>query len=125
MKRILLSLSLVISVILGGLAVSLPTYADDVCNGNFSDALKEAAGCNTTATADSVLNGVLDVIFGIVGVIGVCVIIYGGFMFLTSAGEAQKAYKARHAIIYGVVGLIVAMLAFTIVQFVSRAANGV
>ena len=46
------------------------------------------------------------------------VIIYGGFMYTTSAGDSNKVTKAKNAIMYGIIGLVVAMLAFAIVNFV-------
>jgi hypothetical protein len=45
-------------------------------------------------------------------------VIYGGFMFMTSQGEPDKAANARKTIINAVVGLVIALLATGIVSFI-------
>lgn len=61
---------------------------------------------------------ILNVIVGVVGVIAVAVIIIGGILYVTSTGEAAKTTRARNTILYGIVGLVIALLAFAIVRFV-------
>ena len=51
-------------------------------------------------------------------------IVMGGISFATSQGDASKTTKARNTILYGVVGLVVALLAFAIVNFVLGAVFG-
>ena len=53
-----------------------------------------------------------------VGFIAVAMIVMGGISFATSQGDTAKVAKARNTILYGVVGLVVALLAFAIVNFV-------
>lgn len=67
---------------------------------------------------------ILNVIVGVVGVVAVAVIIIGGIFFVTSQGDASKVTRARNTILYGVVGLIVALLAFAIVNFVLSSVFG-
>ena len=64
------------------------------------------------------LNTIISVVVGVLGLLAVAIIIYGGFMYTTSAGDASKIKKAKDTIMYGVVGLVVALLAFAIVNFV-------
>lgn len=66
----------------------------------------------------STLNTVINVIIGIVGLVAVVMMIIGGISFITSQGDSAKVTKARNTILYGVVGLVVALLAFAIVNFV-------
>lgn len=95
--------------------------ASDLCNDDqIDEALKQAAGCFDTKRADSVANMVIDIILSMVGVLAVGVMIYGGFLYLTSNGSTQKLEKAKHAIMYGLIGLVVCLLAFAIVSFVGR-----
>lgn len=58
---------------------------------------------------------ILTLALTIVGVIGVIV---GGFMYVISAGEAQKIQTARKAVLYSVVGVAVGVLSQTILRFV-------
>ncbi|MBQ3310296.1 hypothetical protein IJG73_02545, partial [Candidatus Saccharibacteria bacterium] len=48
----------------------------------------------------------------------VVVIIYGGANILLSQGDPGKIKKGKDAILYGLIGLVIALLAFAIVNFV-------
>ena len=61
---------------------------------------------------------VINVIVGVVGIVAVAVIVIGAVFFVISTGEAAKTTRARNTIIYGVVGLVISLLAFAIVNFV-------
>ena len=65
-----------------------------------------------------VLNTVINVVLGVIGFVAVAMIILGGISYTTSQGDAAKTTKARNTILYGVVGLVIALLAFAIVNFV-------
>ena len=64
------------------------------------------------------LNTIINVVLGVLGLLAVAMIIYGGFMYTTSAGDATKIKKAKDTIMYGVIGLVIALLAYAIVNFV-------
>lgn len=103
--------------------VAQPVWAEDtVCTDpNISQDLKEAAGCNTTTSADTVANNVIEIVIGVLGLVAVFVMIYGGFTYMTSTGDASKIQRGKNIIIYGLVGLVVAILAYAIVKFVGGA----
>ncbi len=67
---------------------------------------------------NSTIVNAINIITGIVGLLAVVVMILGGITFITSQGDAAKVAKAKHTVLYGVVGLVVALLAFAIVNFV-------
>ena len=66
-----------------------------------------------------VVQDVIDILFWAIGIIAVIMIIVGGIMYATSMGDPGKAKKAKDAIMYGIVGLVIALLAFAIVRFVT------
>lgn len=66
---------------------------------------------------------IINVVLGMVGIIAVVVIIIGGISFITSQGDPGKVTKARNTILYGAVGVVVALLAFAIVNFVLNSHN--
>jgi hypothetical protein len=70
------------------------------------------------ASVDSVVEIVVNVLLFIVGIISVIMIIIGGIRFVTAGGNAASVTAARNTILYAVIGLIVAALAYAIVQFV-------
>lgn len=87
--------------------------------------VEHIADCNVQEVAEghgliNVIMRVIDVILGFVALIAVFVIILGGIQFTTSTGDPAKTKKAKDTILYGVVGLVVALLAFAIVNFVLR-----
>jgi len=75
---------------------------------------KDVGGPGLTETVTNIIN---TVIFG-VGIIAVIMVILGGIQYSTSQGDPGKTKKAKDTIMYGVIGLLVAILAFTIVNFV-------
>ncbi len=61
---------------------------------------------------------IIEVIIGVLGIAAVVIIVLGGVQFLTSTGDPGKVKKAKDTIMYGIIGLVVAILAFAIVNFV-------
>lgn len=73
-----------------------------------------------TATVMSITNWIL----GFVAVIATLIIIYGGVLYLTSAGSEDMISKAKTTIVYGIVGLIVCGLAYAMVSVVATILGG-
>ncbi len=127
MKKILIGLlSGVLMVMLGVgspmvYAENSETNDDLICDSLESEELKAAAGCGTKGTVPDVLSVAINVVISVMGIAAVVVIMYGGFLLLTSTGDAAKVTKGRRVIIYAVVGLVVAILAYVIVNFISSA----
>ncbi len=67
---------------------------------------------------EAALQTILNTLFVLMGIVAVFMIIYGGFMMMTSAGDPGKVAKGKSTIIWGVIGLLVSILATTIVNFV-------
>jgi len=53
-------------------------------------------------------------VLAIAGMIAVLFLIYGGFLYLTAGGDAERVTKAKTTIINAVIGIIVIALAFAI-----------
>ena len=62
--------------------------------------------------------GILNAVIGVLSFVCVVVIIIGGANYMTSSGDAGKVKKAKDTILYGIIGLVVCVLAFAIVNFV-------
>lgn len=77
---------------------------------------------NVNATGQGDLWGnvqsIINAIIGALGIVAVVIIIIGGVNYMTSSGDAGKVKKAKDTILYGVIGLVVCVLAFAIVNFV-------
>lgn len=77
-----------------------------------------AGGVADNSDLLGVLTTIINVVVGVVGFIAVAMIVMGGISYATSQGDAAKTKKGMNTILYGVVGLVVALLAFAIVNFV-------
>jgi cytochrome bd-type quinol oxidase subunit 2 len=100
-----------------------------------SDAAKEACDsltalgvdCTGNETPESAASGPVKALIRIfsivVGAASVIMIIFGGFKFITSGGDADKTKSARNTILYAAVGLAVVVLAQFMVMFVFDAAT--
>ena len=64
------------------------------------------------------ISSVLNWVFGIIGIVAVIMIILGGFNMMISSGDPGKVKKGKDTILYGIIGLVIAILAFAIVNFV-------
>ena len=87
------------------------------------DSLSECNLAEKHAGSDNLmktLNTIISVVVGVLSLLAVAMIVYGGFMYTTSAGDASKIKKAKDTITYGVIGLVIALLAFAIVNFVLK-----
>lgn len=113
-------ISLALASLIGFSAFNtLPTLATDVCSSNAAAEVKEAAGCNNNNDAlPSIIINILNAIIAVAGLVAVIFIIIGGFNYMTSAGDPGKTKKAKDTILYAVIGLIICVLAFAIVNFV-------
>jgi hypothetical protein len=67
---------------------------------------------------DSVFKRIANILIFLVGAISVLMLIIGGFRYVVSGGDSQKVEGAKNTILYAIVGIIVAILAFAAVNFV-------
>lgn len=125
MKKVVLNViaAVLMTVGLGGVAMISPAYAADNikdCVGKVDcDAIKgDSEGVFGENDLMGTLTTIINVIVGMVGFVAVAMIVMGGISYATSQGDAAKTKKAMNTILYGVVGLVVALLAFAIVNFV-------
>ncbi len=103
-------------------------FAEDACdvpgapqNSAFCEGQDQ--GQNDTANDNIVLDilrTTVSILGATVAVISVITIIVSGIMFTVSGGDAAKAAKARNALIYAIVALVVSIFARAIILFVLR-----
>ena len=98
-----------------------PVFADVNCpNGSENNTAPTLAGCNVKQdnTLMPTIKKIIDVIISVLGIAAVVVIVLGGVQYTTSAGDPARVKRAKDTILYGVIGLVVALLAWAIVNFV-------
>jgi hypothetical protein len=67
---------------------------------------------------------ITNVLLFILGAISVIMIIIGGLRYVVSGGNATAVTAAKNTILYAIVGVIVALLAYAIVNFVLNSFTG-
>ena len=90
--------------------------------------LKEGAeaarcdGCPADLFGDTgAFKQVTNTVLYIVGIIAVIMLIIGGIKYVVSGGDSKKVTDAKNTILYAIIGLIIAFLAYAIVNFVISA----
>lgn len=84
------------------------------CSGASQSAVCKGKGDEVTTPIKNLINTAM-ILLGITAVIA---IIVGGFKFITANGDSGAVQSAKNIILYAVIGLIVALLAWAIVSFV-------
>ena len=113
-------LKTIVNAVIGTIIV---VFASTIVN-----AVTRAFGCSnvdvmgaticSVESADALFRSGMNWVYGIVAVVAVGFVIYGGFCYLTSAGDPAKAKRGTSVLIYAVIGLAVAGLATLITNLV-------
>ena len=95
-----------------------------VCDDIEDEDMKKIAGCNEPTgknkdVVEIVQSGV-NVVISLVGMLAVFSIIYGGFTYITAQSDPAKIKRGKDMVVYAVVALVVAFLAYSIVIFVTK-----
>lgn len=123
MKKISAFLLSLVAIVAGAGLALVPanvTNATSVQDG--MDATGAQSQGPTNLTTD-VLPTVINTMLFIVGMLAVIMIIFSGIRYVTSAGNSTQVTNAKNTIIYSVIGLVIAIFAYAIVNWVVFAAT--
>ena len=107
-----------------GLTLSMPMAASAAdCNGTtISDGAKCAQGDGQSSnlfTGDNpIFKTITNAALFLIGAISVLMLIYGGIRYTISGGNDKDVVAAKNTILYAIIGIIVALLAYAIVNWV-------
>lgn len=87
-----------------------------------TQALGETAGFSQQPLP-VIIGNIIRIFLGFLGVVLLIIIIYGGFLYMTSGGEPDKVSKARKWIVNGIIGLVICLSAFAITSFIISKLN--
>lgn len=128
-KNILRSVMLVPSLVLGiGLVAPVAVHADCPENGAVTGNISSGASCaqpggqagkTTLFGKNSIFTTVTNLLLFIIGAIAVIMLIIGGIRYVLSGGEQSSVTSAKNTILYAIIGIVVAFLAYAAVQFVT------
>lgn len=132
MKKYFSSLIISLSIVVASL-VPLPTAAIDVFQncGGAAGGTGSSTGGSVTGTASgsqicgakgdsftNIMKNIINTILFVLGIVAVIMIIIGGIRYVTSNGDSNQIKSAKDTILYSVIGLVVAIMAYAIVGFV-------
>ena len=78
----------------------------------------------TTTTLGGIVTTVVTWITYIAGAAAFIYLVYSGILYISAAGNPDQAKKGQQGIINAVIGIIIVVLAYTIITVVKNAATG-
>jgi hypothetical protein len=108
-----------------GLLVAPAANAVAGCTTDASGGAAGGAGCaqGTDQQADlfgptGIFKTITNVLLFIIGAVSVIMLIIGGIRYVVSGGDSSAVTGAKNTILYAIVGIVVALLAYALVNFV-------
>ena len=81
----------------------------------------ETAGFSEPRNPVEIIASIIGVFLSFLGIIFLVLVIYGGFVWMTSGGNEAKVLKAKKILERAVIGLIIIMASYGITVFVFNA----
>lgn len=94
-------------------------------SGGITGGSVDAAGDTQEGTVlfgegNSIFRTITNILLFLVGAISVIMLVIGGIRYVVSGGDQQAVTNAKNTILYAIVGIVVAFLAFAAVNFVTE-----
>lgn len=135
MKKITKIFLALVLAVFGTVGLVAPSFAKNSgmdCTDSLKNEIGETAYCAVCPCDDSAetekgisntIANILNSIVGTTGIIAAIFVIIGAITYITASGDPGKIKKGRDTIIYALIGLILAGLAFVITNAVIGAVN--
>lgn len=106
-------------------ATSAALIAPAVAFAQWGEGIGEAESAGTPGgSIFEIIKGIMNWLLVLVGVIAIIGFVISGIMYLTAAGDEGRIETAKKAMINSIIGVIVALLGFVIVQAVDTMLGG-
>ena len=112
-KTLLVTLGL---IALAGSASSV--FAQDTVSEGFNVAQNIGGGAFGTTDIREVIVNIVNIALGFLGIVAVIILIYGGWLWMTAAGNPDRVESAKRTIRNAVIGLAIIIASWAIVLFV-------
>ncbi len=114
----LLSLTVLLTVAVPSPILAIDDPLNQVCSGAGADSATCGGRSPVNNPVNVVLVNAIQLILMAVGVAAVFVIIIAGFRYITSSGDSNSINGAKNAILFAVIGLVVALTGQLIISVV-------
>lgn len=124
MKRIIqitVSAFTVLTLVLVGVTLLTGDTVWAANTGEVKDGINAIGGNesgNRAGAFTNLLESIINILLFLIGAIAVIMIIIGGIQYTTSNGDQGQITGAKNTILYAIIGLVVAIMAYAIVNFV-------
>lgn len=71
-----------------------------------------------------IIGNLMKWLLGLVGFVGIIGFAIAGVLYLTAAGDETRIDKAKNAMLYSIIGIIVALVGFVVIQAVTAWLGG-
>ncbi len=105
-------LSFVLALALSPIVIQAATFQFDG-DGRVIEAI---GGQVTTTDPEKITTNTMNWALGLLGLVAVIIIIFGGFTWMTAAGNEEKISKAKKILTYSVIGLVIIIFSLTLVN---------
>lgn len=117
-KNRLLALLAVPAFVLSVSAAPVFAAKDDLSIKNGVDSSKSSEQPSSLFGAGGIFETVSKVLLFVIGAVSVIMLIIGGIRYTISQGDSSAVTSAKNTILYSIIGLVVAILAYAAVNFV-------
>ena len=122
--KLILAGLLVVPTVALAVAPAVSAEGNLTLNSGVDSAQGEGVG-QVSTDPESLVKKFVNIFLFAVGALSVIMLIWGGIRYTTSAGDSNKVQAAKNTVLYAIVGLVVAILAYAIVNMViSKIASG-
>ena len=121
MKKIL---PVILIVIFSFTAVALPVLAADDYGLNKTAGTAGLTTGLAKKTVPEIIGSIIGIALSLIGLIFMILLVYGGFLWMTSYGDKTKVEKAKDLITSAVIGLIIVIGAYALSKFIIDALVG-
>ena len=94
---------------------------DSVLSGLSTAGGANGAGYTENVTLATIVGNTINVILSFTGILFICLLVYAGFLYLTSAGEEKGVAKAKKLISSSIIGILIIVASYAITTYVFEA----
>jgi hypothetical protein len=119
-RKYFINLSIISVLVATILSISITpiSFAFDRTMSEGADAARGVDQAATLFGATGIFTTISNVMLFIVGAISVIMVIIGGLRYVISGGNSTNITAAKNTILYAIVGLIISIMAYAIINFV-------
>lgn len=89
-------------------------------NPDAQDGINAAKGNLQQTDLTDAISGITNLMITIIGIVSVIMLIIGGFRYVLSGGDQKGTTAAKDTILYAIIGVVVALLSYSIMNFVIK-----